>query len=91
VALIVGSQVAVAGIIGWIGLVVPHLVRFAVGSDNRVLIPASALGGAAFLVVVDTVARTATAAEIPLGVLTAIIGAPVFAALLRRHYRERPA
>jgi iron complex transport system permease protein len=91
VALIVGSQVAVAGIVGWIGLVVPHLVRFVVGSDNRILVPASALGGAAFLVVVDTVARTATAAEIPLGVLTAIIGAPVFAILLRRHYRERPA
>lgn len=91
VALIIGSQVAVAGIIGWIGLVVPHLIRFLVGSDNRILIPASAFGGGAFLVIVDTVARTATAAEIPLGVLTAIIGAPVFAILLRRYYRERPA
>lgn len=89
VALIVGSQVAVSGIIGWIGLVVPHATRFLVGSGHRRLIPATALAGAAFLVVVDTLARTATAAEIPLGVLTAFVGAPVFAALLRRHQRER--
>lgn len=87
VALIVGSQVAVAGIVGWIGLVIPHAARFLVGYDHRALLPASALLGAAFLVMVDTLARTLTAAEIPLGVLTAIVGAPVFAVLLRRHYR----
>jgi iron complex transport system permease protein len=89
VAAIVGSQVAVSGIVGWIGLVIPHAARLIVGHDHRVLLPASALLGAAFLVIVDTLARTATTAEIPLGVLTAIVGAPVFAVLLRRYYRER--
>lgn len=87
VALIVGAQVAVSGVVGWIGLVVPHMTRFLVGPDHRRLMPATALAGALFLVVVDTLARTMTAAEIPLGVLTAIIGAPVFAGLLRRHQR----
>jgi iron complex transport system permease protein len=87
VALIVGAQVAVSGVVGWIGLVIPHMTRFLVGPDNRRLMPATALAGAIFLVVVDTLARTLTAAEIPLGVLTAILGAPVFAVLLRRHQR----
>jgi iron complex transport system permease protein len=91
VALIVGAQVAVSGIVGWIGLVVPHAARLIVGEDHRLLIPAAALIGAAYLVLVDTVARTLTTAEIPLGVLTALIGAPVFAMLLRRHFRERSA
>jgi len=89
VAAIVGSQVAVSGIVGWIGLVIPHAARLLVGHDHRALLPAAALLGAAFLVIVDTLARTVTSAEIPLGVLTAIVGAPVFAVLLRRHYRER--
>lgn len=89
VACVVGSQVAVSGIVGWIGLVIPHAARLVVGHDHRILVPASALLGAAFLVVVDTLARTATTAEIPLGVLTALVGAPVFAVLLRRHDRER--
>lgn len=87
VALIVGAQVAVSGVVGWIGLVIPHMTRFLVGPDNRRLLPATALAGAVFLVAVDTLARTLTVAEIPLGVLTAIIGAPVFAVLLRRHQR----
>lgn len=87
VALIVGAQVAVSGVVGWIGLVIPHMTRFLVGPDNRRLMPATALAGAIFLVLVDTLARTLTAAEIPLGVLTAILGAPVFAVLLRRHQR----
>lgn len=87
-ALIVGTQVAVSGVIGWIGLVIPHAARLLVGEDHRVLIPASALVGAAYLVTIDTLARTMTAAEIPLGVLTALIGAPIFAVLLRRHFRE---
>lgn len=91
VSLIVGSQVAVSGIVGWIGLVVPHAARLIVGHDHRVLLPATAVLGAAYMVIVDTLARTATAAEIPLGVLTAIVGAPVFALLLRHHYRDRGA
>ncbi len=91
VALIVGSQVAVSGIVGWIGLVIPHAARLLVGHDHRVLLPVSMLLGAAYLVGVDTLARTVTAAEIPLGILTALVGAPVFAVLLRNHYRERSA
>lgn len=89
VAFIVGSQVAVSGIIGWIGLVIPHAARLLVGHDHRALLPASMLLGAAYLVIVDTLARTVTPAEIPLGILTALVGAPVFAVLLRNHYRER--
>lgn len=88
VALIVAGAVAVSGAVSWVGLVVPHLARMWVGPDHRVLLPVSFLLGAAYIVLVDTVARTATAGEIPLGVLTALIGAPVFFLLLRRN-RER--
>ena len=69
---------------GWVGLVVPHIGRMLVGPDFRRLIPVSAVLGASFLLVVDDIARTLTAAEIPLGVLTALIGAPFFAYLLTR-------
>jgi iron complex transport system permease protein len=88
VALIVAGAVAVSGVIGWVGLVIPHLVRMWVGPDHRVLLPVSFLVGAAFLVTVDTLARTLTAGEIPLGVLTALVGAPAFFVLLRRN-RDR--
>lgn len=88
IALMTGTTVAVAGVIGWIGLVIPHAARILLGEDHRLLIPGAALLGAAYLVFIDTLARTATAAEIPLGVLTALIGAPVFALLLRRHFKE---
>ena len=88
ISLMTGTSVAVAGIIGWIGLVVPHAARILVGEDHRALIPASALLGAAYLTFMDTLARTLTAAEIPLSVLTALIGAPVFGYLLRRHFCE---
>ncbi|HEY4201927.1 MAG TPA: iron ABC transporter permease [Devosiaceae bacterium] len=91
VALVVGCQVAVSGIVGWIGLVIPHAARLVVGHDHRQLLPASALLGATFMVIIDTLARTLTPAEIPLGVLTAIVGAPVFALLVRHHYREKGA
>lgn len=87
VAVVVAAQVAVSGIIGWIGLVVPHMARILVGPDHRTLMPASFLIGAFFLLVIDTVARTLTATEIPLGILTALIGAPVFALLLRKAER----
>ena len=84
VAVIVAASVSVAGIIGWVGLVVPHLARPLVGPDNRRLIPASALLGASFLVLVDTLCRSVSHAEIPLSVVTAVIGAPVFMLMLRR-------
>ena len=88
VTAITASTVAIAGIVGWVGLVVPHLARMVVGPDHRRLLPASALLGASYMIVVDTVARTLTPAEIPLGVLTAIIGAPIFGILLRRTQRR---
>jgi len=77
-------SVALSGVIGWVGLVVPHLARGIVGPDSRRLIPASIALGAIYMMVIDDVARTLTMAEIPLGILTGIIGAPVFALLLRR-------
>ena len=83
-ALMTATSVAIAGIIGWIGLVIPHAARILVGEDHRVLIPASAILGAAYLTFVDTLARTLTSAEIPLGVLTAVVGAPFFLWLLAR-------
>jgi iron complex transport system permease protein len=78
------SAVSVSGIIGWVGLVIPHIGRMIVGSDHSILIPASASIGAVYLLFIDDIARTATAAEIPLGILTAIIGAPFFIYLLKR-------
>jgi iron complex transport system permease protein len=77
-------SVALSGVIGWVGLVVPHLARGIVGPDSRRLIPASIALGAIYMMVIDDVARSLTMAEIPLGILTGIIGAPVFALLLRR-------
>ncbi|MEN6447755.1 MAG: iron ABC transporter permease [Syntrophaceae bacterium] len=84
--LIASSIVAIAGIIGWVGLVVPHLCRMMVGADHSKLLPASALMGSAYLVMVDDVARMITGQEIPLGIVTAIIGAPFFAYLLNRNH-----
>lgn len=82
VSLLTAATVAVAGVIGWVGLVIPHLVRLVLGSDNRVLLPASALLGGLYLLLMDTLARSVVEVEIPVGILTAIIGAPVFVFLL---------
>ena len=76
--LLTAASVAVCGMIGWVGLIVPHLCRMLFGSDYRRLLPASALFGAAFLLLVDDIARLATAGEIPIGILTAFVGAPMF-------------
>jgi iron complex transport system permease protein len=84
VALIVAAQVAVSGGIGWIGLVVPHFARMICGADHRVLLPVSALFGGIYLLVMDDVARTLTAQEIPIGLLTALVGTPIFAFLFCR-------
>lgn len=84
-SLITGAAVSACGIIGFVGLIVPHIVRMTIGADHRVLMPASALAGACFLVAADTVARTIIApTEIPVGVVTAICGGPFFIYLLRR-------
>ncbi|TDC45723.1 iron ABC transporter permease [Jiangella ureilytica] len=85
VAMLVGSGVAFAGVIGFVGLVVPHLIRMIAGPGHRLLLPASALGGALLLVSADLVARTAIEyADLPLGMLTALVGGPLFFWLLRR-------
>ncbi len=80
--LVTSASVATSGIIGWIGLVVPHLARALVGPDFPKLLPASALLGGGFLLFIDTLARTAAPIEIPLGILTAVIGTPFFIWLL---------
>lgn len=82
--LLVAASVSVSGIIGWVGLVVPHMARKLVGSDCRVLLPASFLLGGGFLLLVDDLARTLYTTELPLGILTAVIGAPFFLYLLSR-------
>jgi iron complex transport system permease protein len=85
IALLAGAGVAFTGIIAFVGLVVPHLIRLVTGPSHRVLIPASVLGGALVVVVGDLIARTLiTNQELPLGVLTALIGAPFFFWLIRR-------
>ena len=76
--LVTASAVSVSGMIGWVGLVIPHMMRRLVGSDYRFLMPASMLGGGIFLLVVDNVSRNATTSGIPIGILTAFIGAPFF-------------
>jgi iron complex transport system permease protein len=82
---LVGVSVAASGSVGYVGLIVPHLIRLAAGSDNRLVIPFSALAGAIFVVAADTIARTAIAPrELPVGAITALIGAPMFIYLVRR-------
>ena len=86
VALSVGVGVALAGMIGFIGLVIPHLVRLGLGPSHRVVLPGSLLLGALLLIIADTTARTAAApAELPVGLLTTLFGGPFFFALLRRY------
>lgn len=85
-AVLVGSSVAASGSVGYVGLIIPHIIRLIVGSDNRLVIPFSAISGAIFVVAADTIARTAIAPrELPVGAITALIGAPMFIWLLRRN------
>lgn len=84
-SLMVGAAVSAAGLVGFVGLIIPHLLRLIIGPDHRLLVPASALGGASFLVLCDTVARTALGGrELPVGAITALVGGPLFLYLLRR-------
>lgn len=78
------TAVSICGIIGWVGQVIPHFCRMLVGPDHKKLIPATMFVGASYILIVDNLCRQLTATEIPLGILTAIIGAPVFAFLLRK-------
>lgn len=84
-ALLVAAQVSVSGSIAWVGLVIPHLARLLCGADHRRLLPTAFWLGGSFMIVVDDVARTLTAAEIPIGILTALLGAPLFTLLLVRN------
>lgn len=84
--LLTAGAVSVSGVIGFVGLVIPHMLRLLVGPDYRLLVPLSAIGGAIFMVWADTIARSLLApTEIPLGVVTAFVGAPFFAYLLHRN------
>lgn len=84
-SLMVGAAVSVAGLIGFVGLIIPHLLRLVIGADHRLLVPSAALTGAAFLVVCDTIARTLLGGrELPVGAITALVGGPLFLWLLRR-------
>lgn len=82
--IVTAAAVSISGIIGWIGLVIPHIARMIVGPDHKVLLPASIFLGAFFLLLIDDVARSVSTVEIPLGILTAIIGAPFFIYLLAK-------
>lgn len=84
-SLVVGASVAASGSVGYVGLIVPHLVRLSLGSDNRFVVPFSAIAGAIFVVCADTIARTAIAPrELPVGAITALVGGPLFIYLLRK-------
>jgi len=85
--LMTSAAVSIAGVIGWVGLVIPHIARMLVGPSFPRLLPASLLIGAAYMLLVDTLARTISRTEVPLGILTAVIGAPVFIGLLARGRR----
>jgi iron complex transport system permease protein len=82
--MITAACVSMCGLVGWVGLLMPHIARMMFGSNNSKIVPVSMCLGASFLVVVDTFARSATAAEIPISILTAVIGAPFFIVLLKR-------
>lgn len=83
-AIMTGAAVAVSGVIGFVGLIIPHIIRLIVGPDHRILLPVTIFSGALFLVVADILARTVIApAELPIGVITALCGAPFFLYLLR--------
>ncbi len=87
--LVASAAVGVAGLIGFVGLIVPHIMRTLVGADHRRLIPASVLGGGAFLAACDALARTMLNVEIPVGVITALLGGPFFLFLLKRRRTQR--
>jgi iron complex transport system permease protein len=84
-------SVMLAGIIGWIGLVIPHIARFLIGSNHIKLIPFSAILGATFLVIVDTISRMVSQTEIPLGIITSLVGIPVFILVLRYNFKRDQA
>ncbi|MCL5257352.1 MAG: iron ABC transporter permease, partial [Chloroflexi bacterium] len=88
-SLLTAAAVTIAGLVGFVGLVIPHVVRLILGPDHRLLLPVAAVGGGIFLILADTAARTVLApTEVPVGILTAIVGGPFFIYLLRRNRKE---
>ena len=83
--LIVACSVAVAGIVGWVGLVIPHLARSIVGANYKSLLPASLILGAGYLLIVDDISRLASTVEVPVGILTALLGVPFFLFIFKRN------
>ena len=90
-SLMISSSVAISGVIGWIGLVIPHIVRMILGCDTRKTIPSSIFLGASFLILVDTISRMISTSEVPIGILTSIVGAPFFLYLILRQGRREDA
>lgn len=86
--LLTAASVAITGGIGWVGLIIPHMARIIVGHDFRKVLPVSALLGASFLLIMDNIARSALATELPIGTLTSIIGAPIFFFILIKFRRN---
>lgn len=86
--LVTAASVSISGMIGWVGLVIPHFSRMVIGCDYRKLLPASMLMGATFLLVVDDLARLMASSEIPIGILTAFVGAPFFLYLITRRKQQ---
>jgi len=82
--LLTSLSVSLCGIIGWVGLLVPHLVRLAFSSDTKLLVPLSAFLGASFMIAADDIARSILSFELPISVITTVMGAPLFIALMRR-------
>jgi iron complex transport system permease protein len=76
--------VVIAGMIGWVGLIIPHITRMLVGPDNKILVPASALIGAIYLIAVDNLSRMLFVVEIPMGIVTSLVGIPFFVIILRK-------
>ncbi|MGN0143565.1 MAG: FecCD family ABC transporter permease [Clostridium sp.] len=89
-SVLVAASVSVSGTIGFVGLIIPHCMRLIIGSDHRILLPVSYLGGASFMIICDTIARTAAQpTEIPVGVITSVFGAPYFIYLLYKNNKNR--
>lgn len=86
-SLVTGAVVSLTGTIGFVGLIIPHMVRMIVGADHRILLPASGLAGASFLILADLFARSVAPVELPVGVITALLGAPFFVYLLKKGER----
>ncbi|KMT21793.1 FecCD family ABC transporter permease [Clostridium cylindrosporum] len=86
--LVTSASVSISGMIGWVGLVIPHFARMIVGYDYRVMLPASMLMGGSYLLMVDNIARTISTSEIPIGILTAFVGAPFFVYLILREGKK---